>query len=448
MTDLAAGPPRRGLLRSLGPAIIVASVVLGPGSILTSSKVGCQYGYDMLWVLAGAAILMIAMVALSARLGVVLKGTPCDELARRLGRPFAAFVGIVLFLVIASFQSSNNIAVLASIEPFFESSDAPAASGAGSAATSDWLIPTIALVALNVLIVAVMYGLRKLYGVIETMMKILVVVMIVGFAANLLFARPSAAGVLGGLVPKLPPMEGLLPRLSGGKVVDPLWAVQGLIATTFSVAGAFYQAYLVREKGWTQTYLRQGLVDSVVGIALLGMITMVIMITAASALHGMVDPADLKSAGDVASQLQPLFGPAAKLLFCIGIFAGAFSSFLVNAMIGGALLSDGLGLGASMDQRWPKLLTTAALVIGMGVAIASRSFGMSRVGLIIFAQALTVLGVPILAGSLLYLATRRELTGSRRVPFWMKLLAAVGGLVTVALAVRTAWRIYLQITAP
>jgi len=413
----------RGLLRSLGPAIIVASVVLGPGSILTSSKVGCQYGYDMIWVLAGAAVLMIAMVALSARLGVVLKGTPCDELARRLGRPFAAFVGIVLFLVIASFQSSNNIAVLASIEPFFESSGGGAAPQAGSTATTDWLVPTIALIALNVLVVGVMYGLRKLYGVIETMMKILVVVMIVGFAANLLFARPSATGVLGGFVPKLPTVEGL------------------------SVAGAFYQAYLVREKGWTQNHLRQGLVDSVVGIAILGMITMVIMITAASALHGLVDPGDLKSAGDVAQQLQPLFGSAAKVLFCIGIFAGAFSSFLVNAMIGGALLSDGLGLGASMDQRWPKLLTTAALVIGMGVAVASRSFGMSRVGLIIFAQALTVLGVPILAGSLLYLATRRELTGRRRVPLWMKLLAGVGFLVSIALAIRTAWRIYLQVAA-
>jgi len=447
MSDRPVLQRSRGLLRSLGPAIIVASVVLGPGSILTSSKVGCQYGYDMIWVLAGAAVLMIAMVALSARLGVVLEGTPCDELARRLGRPFAAFVGIVLFLVIASFQSSNNIAVLASIEPFFESSGAETTAEVGSAATPDWVIPTTALVALNVLIVGVMYGLRKLYGVIETMMKLLVVVMIIGFAANLLFARPSAAGVLGGFVPKLPSVEGLLPRLSGGKVVDPLWAVQGLIATTFSVAGAFYQAYLVREKGWTRDHLRQGLVDSVVGIAVLGMITMVIMVTAAAALHGAVAPSDLKSAGDVARQLQPLFGPAAKILFCVGIFAGAFSSFLVNAMIGGALLSDGLGLGASMDQRWPKLLTTAALIIGMGVAIASRSFGMSRVGLIIFAQALTVLGVPILAGSLIYLATRKELTGGHRVPFWMKLLGAVGGLVTVALAVRTAWRLYLQITA-
>ena len=57
------------LLKSIGPAIIVAAVVLGPGSILTSSKVGATFGMMGVPVVLVAAILMIAMVALSARLG-------------------------------------------------------------------------------------------------------------------------------------------------------------------------------------------------------------------------------------------------------------------------------------------------------------------------------------------------------------------------------------------
>ena len=60
-------------LQSIGPAIIVAAVVLGSGSILTSSKVGATFGLIGVPVILGAAILMIAMVALSARLGVVCK---------------------------------------------------------------------------------------------------------------------------------------------------------------------------------------------------------------------------------------------------------------------------------------------------------------------------------------------------------------------------------------
>ncbi len=72
------------LLRNIGPAIIVAAIVLGPGSILTSSRVGSQFGYAALPVLALATILMIAMVALAARIGVIYDNSPCDQLAARL----------------------------------------------------------------------------------------------------------------------------------------------------------------------------------------------------------------------------------------------------------------------------------------------------------------------------------------------------------------------------
>ncbi len=47
-------------LKSIGPAIIVAAVVLGPGSILVSSKVGAVFGYTAISVLVLAIILLIA----------------------------------------------------------------------------------------------------------------------------------------------------------------------------------------------------------------------------------------------------------------------------------------------------------------------------------------------------------------------------------------------------
>jgi hypothetical protein len=58
-------------------------------NILTSSKVGATFGILGLPVVMAAAILMIAMVALSARLGVVYENSPCQELSNRLGRPVA-----------------------------------------------------------------------------------------------------------------------------------------------------------------------------------------------------------------------------------------------------------------------------------------------------------------------------------------------------------------------
>jgi Mn2+/Fe2+ NRAMP family transporter len=434
---------RPSVFRSMGPAIIVASVVLGPGSILTNSKVGWQFGYDMVWVLACTAVLMIGMTALSARLGVSLDGTLCDELARRAGRPVALLAGVTLFLVVACFQFGNNLGILYSLEPLLDDS----ALGTGSG----WAVAT--LVGLNVAIIVVLFGFRQLYTPVERLMKTLVTLMVVGFAANLLLARPSLLAVFSGLIPQLPEgaWHSLLPRLEtvGGQVVirDDLLAVQGLIGTTFSVGGAFYQAYLVRQKGWTRDHLRQGLFDSFAGISVLALMSVMVMVTAASVLHGNPDVQQLNTAADVARQLQPLFGPLATALFCMGIFAGAFSSFLVNAMIGGTVLSDGLGRGGSMDQIGPKICTVLALLAGMVVAIAVKALDFKTGDLIIFAQALTVLGNPLLAGAMLWLATRADMIGERGVPMWIKVVSGLGFILVVALSLRTAVQIYLKLAA-
>ena len=77
MSDPKGVPSVVAFFRSLGPAIIVASVVLGPGSILSASKVGTQHGYGMIWVLVLAGLLMAGMTALAARLGGGFEGSLC-----------------------------------------------------------------------------------------------------------------------------------------------------------------------------------------------------------------------------------------------------------------------------------------------------------------------------------------------------------------------------------
>ncbi len=429
------------LFRSLGPAIIVACVVLGPGSILATSTMGWKYGYDMVWILATAVLLMIGMTALSARLGVSLDGTLCEELARRAGRPLAVLTGVSLFLVAACFQFGNNLGVLYAMEPFLESTRL-----ADSAA-----FPVTVLVLLNGGVVIALFGLRRLYVPVERLMKLLVGLMFLGFAANLLLARPSILATLTGLVPSLPEeADTLLPHVAPegeAGIVDPLWAVQALIGTTFSVGGAFYQSYLVRQKGWTSSDLKTGLTDTIVGITILGVMSMMIMVTAASVLHANPQVKELKSAADVARQLEPLFGGLATGLFCLGIFAGAFSSFLVNAMIGGTILSDGLGRGGSMDGIWPRALTVVVLAVGFLVAIGIRTADLNTGKLIIFAQAITVLVNPLLAGVMLWLATRKDVAGQRTIPAWMMTLAVAGSALVLVLSVRTGYRLYLQITS-
>ena len=92
--------------------------------------------------------------------------------------------------------------------------------------------------------------------------------------------------------------------------------VLGLVGTTFVIAAAYFQIYLVRQKGVAKEDLPESLVDSRVGAVIMASITLMIMGTAASVLRGK----ELADAGAVAQQLQPLFGDAGKALFCLGLF--------------------------------------------------------------------------------------------------------------------------------
>lgn len=427
---------RKSFLRSLGPAFIVASVVLGPGSIVSASQVGATFGFRMIWLLAVAAALMIAMTALSARLGVTLRRTLCEEVSARVGRWLAVLIGLAVFAVATSFQFGNNLGIYTALEGI-----APRVAG------TYW--PAVALVVINAGLIVFLYGPRDVYKWIERAMMVMVGVILVAFAANLVYlllpvaARETAAAAT-------PPPDlsaNLIPRIErrpdGTRGIVDNWApLVALMGTTFSVAGAFFQSYLVRQKGWTADDVRAGLVDTIAGISVLALITLVIMLTSAIALPGET----IADAAHLAGQLK-LFGTSAQILFCLGLFAAAFSSLLVNAAIGGSMLADGLGLGGLLEQRWTKAFTVVALAVGLGIALAMKLTELgSPVPLILFAQAVTVLAWPLLAGVLLWLALRTLRATAGAPPKWMWTLCAGGMLLALVLAPRTAYLIYLRLS--
>jgi len=388
MSDATAESPKQvsflRVVKAIGPAIVVASVVLGPGSILSNSKVGAAYGYSMIWVLALASIFMALTVFLAAVIGTSFERTPFSEIAHRLGRPVSVVIGIVFFVITSCFQFTNNLAIIDVINIATESS--------AMGASAKW-ISLAAIVLVNAGLVWALFGSSTPYRFIEKMMMVMVGIMLVGFVVNLAVVQPSITEIVGGLIPSFP---------DGGGSPENIVMLLGMFGTTFSIAGAFYQIYGVREKNWSRDNIANGIVDSIVGIAVLGGISFIIMVTSAAVLQG----ANLTSITDVAMQLEPLIGPSAKFMFCVGISAGAFSSLLVNALIGGTALSDSLGMSASVKDQPVKLLTVAGLAVGMLVAIAINWLGLSSVSLIVFAQALTVIGVPLLAFAMLFLAVK------------------------------------------
>lgn len=135
----------------------------------------------------------------------------------------------------------------------------------------------------------------------------------------------------------------------------------------------------------------------------------------------------------MATQLEPLLGASAKWLFCSGLWAAAFSSFIVNSLIGGGLLADGLGLGREMSGTPAKLLAGAVMLIGMTVALV---FGGKPVTVLVFLQGLTVVFVPACALVMILILNDREIMGEHANRWLANIVAAAGFLAVCLVAYR------------
>ncbi|UCG56327.1 MAG: divalent metal cation transporter [Phycisphaerales bacterium] len=433
-----SGPERRpSWWRSVGPALITACVVFGPGSLLVSSNIGATFGYGLLGLLVLTGVLMGTYMTTAARIGVVGGATPCSLVAERLGRPIAAIIGINLCLICAAFQFSNNLAVAAAADAL------GVARLFGDpqqmAEQTKNLINTGVLLIFNTLIVALTFTLSQVYRALEKIMKVMVAIILVCFLANLFIVRPDVFGILRGLIPRLP--AGLLGRAKGDSS-QAMVLVASLLGTTFSVAGAFYQGNLVREKGWTIRQYSRGIGDSIAGVAVLTGVSAIIMMTSATVLRG--QPANDISV--LATQLRPLLGSVAHVLFCVGLLAVAMNPFVINAMIGGSILADGIGKPARLSDPWSRRFTVVVLLVGMAVAMAVLHTPVKKVDAIIFGQALTVVGNPLMAVTILWLANRKDIMGKHRNTLVLNILGGLGLLVVVVIALRVLIILALKLT--
>ncbi len=425
-SEISTPEKRPAWWRSIGPALITACVVFGPGSLLVSANIGANHGYELLWMLVMTAVLMGTYMTMAARIGVLGGATPCTLVAQRLGRPMAILIGTNLFLICGAFQFGNNLAFAAAAGTLVPGVDA------------HWI-----LFGLNGAIILFLFLAKHIYRILERTMKVMVGVILVCFALNVVLAGPSLVGILKGFIPHLPSEVSLaLPSRVADEIQDPMLLIASLLGTTLSVAAAFFQGNLVREKGWTIKEYKQGIGDSIAGVAVLSTVSAIIMITTATVIAGKKSD----DVGVLAQSLQPLLGSAAYVMFCVGLLAVSMNPFLINAMLGGTVLADGLGKPARLSDSWPRRLTVALLLVGMAVALLALRTGEKPVKLIIFGQALTVLGNPLMAGVLLWLANRKDVMGERRNRLIHNILGGIGFLVVLFMAIRVLILVVLKIT--
>lgn len=385
----------------IGPGLVTACVVIGPGSILTSSKLGSEHGYSMIWVVLVSVFFMLIYTSLGAKLGTVTQESTCTLLAQNVGRPLTVLIGCGVFFISAAYQFGNNLGVHSALE--------------------NYTTFKYGIVIFNAISIAFLFGFKNLYKLIERLMSVFVGLMLVSFAINLFFAKPDL----------LEMAQGVIPSSNGGSSESILnISLLGLVGTTFVITAAFYQSYLARFKGWKVNDLKDGRIDARVSAGIMALITIMIMSTAAAVLRGQ----ELSGVGDVGNALKPLFGEKGQVLFCIGLFSAAYSSFIVNSMIGGFILSDSLGLGSTPQDKSTRILTAVVLLTGMCVALYVIKSGIRPVAAIVAAQAVTVIAAPLAAGGLLLLTSSKKVMGEHRNGILMNIFAGIGFVLLLGMA--------------
>ncbi len=383
-------------LRTLGPGLITAALVFGPSKLTITSKLGAEYGFALLWIVPVAILFMSVFTTMAARIGLATEQSLLGSIRAKFGKAAAAVVGIGVFLVCISFQAGNAIGVGIAIGEMTGTAAAP------------WVV----------VFTAAGIGLlffRNFYKALEKAMITLVVLMLISFITTLILVKPAAGPLTAGLVPSVP--DG-----STGLVI-------AFMASCVSIVGAFYQAYLVQERRSLTGFAPQSGNDSITGIVILGVMSAVLMICAASVLHP--QQVQLASATDMSQALRPLFGSYASALFLTGLFGAAFSSIIGNATVGGTLLGDALGYGSQISSRNIKYFIALVMVFGAVIAIM---FGGLPLQLIVFAQSITIFVVPFIGISMYLIANDAAIMGERVNSTYAKVLGGLGLALITGLA--------------
>ncbi len=391
----------------MGPGALVAAAFIGPGTVTTCTLAGVRAGTALLWALVFATVGTIVLQEMSARLGTVTGLGLGDALRHRVQTPVAraCVLGLVVLAIgggNAAYQTGNLLGSALGLDTAFAGGVRVWSAG-------------VAVVAAGLL-------LAGRYRVIERVLVTLVIGMSLLFVATAIAIAPAWSVIAQDL---------LRPSLPDGTALIAL----GLIGTTIVPYNLFLHASAAAERfteGTPRDRLRNARLDLVVAIGLGGVVSMSIVVTAAAASAG---GANIDSAAGMATQLSPLLGRWATIVFALGLFAAGMTSSITAPMAAAWAVAGAMGWPS--DLRDTRLRAVWATVIAIGVLVALS--GVQPLPAILAAQAANGLLLPIIAGFLLYVMNDRDLLGAAANGLRANVAGALIVLITLALGGRALW---------
>lgn len=366
----------------LGPGAFVTAAFIGPGTMTVCTLAGAQFGYALVWAVLFSAVATMILQEMAVRLGL-LGGTGLGEALVAPGVPglvrwvSAGLILVALAIGNSAYQAGNLTGGALGLA---------AVVGPGVLAQQ----PAVLLVAGLAALLLTTGG----YRLLEMLLVSLVGLMSLSFALSLLIVQPDWLALARGLKPSLP----------DGSLVT----VIALIGTTIVPYNLFLQASAVRQR-WPdgqEQALKPAVLDTRISIGLGGLISILILSTAAASLFG--GGQAVASGADLAGSLEPAYGPAARMLIGIGLGAAGLSSAITAPLATGYVVCEILGV--SRSGRVFRMTALAVVAIGAGIALA----GIKPVEMILLAQLANGILLPFAAGFLVLTMNRKSVMGAYR----------------------------------
>ena len=403
-------------IKNIGPGLIITSAFIGPGTVTLCSLSGIEFGYSLIWCVIFSILATCYLQELSSRLGIISRKGLGDVLKENKNQLIknSSYLLIVLSLFIGNtaYESGNISGTVMGLETFL---------GSGIIDNSS---PSVNIYPILIGIILVGIILVGSYNVFEKLLIGLVFTMSITFIITAILSKPSLGDLISGLKPSVNETNYLY--------------VIGLIGTTVVPYNLFLHSYLAKQKWKTIEDYKFSIPDTIISILIGGIISISIIITAASNNH-LINGSSIKNAIDLGSQLTPYLGNFSKYFISIGLFSAGITSSITAPIATSYALSGIFNYKAEWKDK--KFKTVAIVIILFGVLFSSINY--NPIIIIKLAQFINGLFLPLISIFLLWAVNQKEIMGNYINSISYNLLGIIIIMVSILIGLKSLLTLFI-----
>jgi NRAMP (natural resistance-associated macrophage protein)-like metal ion transporter len=359
--------------RDIGPGVLIAAAFIGPGTVTLCTIAGASFGYSLIWAIILSIFSTVVLQEMSLRIGLITKMNLAQVIRIYIKSKFLN--RILLILIISSILIGNAA---------YEAGNITGASLGISAILNSQSINYIPIF-IGLIAFIVLY--QGDYKVLERSLVFLVLIMSISFFITAIMTKPDINSLINGVI---------TPKIDSNN----LTIILGLIGTTVVPYNLFLHSSLVSEKWNSVKKLKVARFESFFSILIGGLVSLSIIITAAS-----VNNKDVNGVIDLAKGLEPLYGNFAIYFLGIGLFASGITSSITAPLAAAYVAKSCFGWQDSLKSRKFRAIWIIILIIGVLVSMVK----INPIEIIKFAQFSNSLLLPIIAIILLWLINNKNI---------------------------------------